>query len=111
MLKVREVENRLSVVQRTLAERCLGAVVSFSWGGRRLEGKVVFVDYQVFMVMVETERGTKFADPRRCTVVARRRERVAAKHYVRVPSFRQKGGWHGSAVVEPGVAEEWLEPH
>jgi len=110
MLKVYEAQDGLSVVQRTLVERCLGVVVSFMWGGRRLSGTITFVDYDVFCVRVETDRGTKFVDPRRCTVVSRRTERVPVMHHVRLNSYRHGSGWYGSAVADPEVADAWLEP-
>lgn len=107
MLKTQE---NLSAIQHTLVERCLGCVVSFVWDGHPLTGTITFVDYDVFCVQVKTEYGIKFVDPRKVKLVRRRTKRVPVRHHVRLDGYRYGSGWYGSAVADPEMANEWLEP-
>lgn len=106
-----EVGSQPSAARIELAERALGAYVSFKSAGDRQfhKGRVVFTDYDTLNVLIEVEEAReRLVSLKDCRVFTLRSTPIPVLHGVRLNIWAHGEGWYGVGIADPRVADTWL---
>ena len=100
-----------SATRIKLAERALGAYVSFKSAGDRQfhEGRVVFTDYDTLNVLIDQgEALERLVSLKDCRVLSLRNTPIPVLHGARLDVWAHGEGWYGVGIADPRVADTWL---
>ncbi len=102
-----------SAVRIELAERALGARVTFGCAGdpKRLGGCIVFANYATLNVLIDVgEKHQRLVSLKDCRVLALRDSTIPVLHGARLDVWQHGEGWRGVGIADVRVADAWLEP-
>ena len=105
------VGSQPSAARIKLAERALGAYVSFKSAGDRQfhKGRVVFADYDTLNVLVNVgEAQERLVSLKDCRVLTLRSTPIPVLHGARLNIWAHGEGWYGVGIADPRVADAWL---
>ncbi len=108
-----EIMRESGVRRMKLAERALGATVTFRSAGdkKRREGRVVFADYDSLNVLIDVgEERQQLVSLRDCKVLSLRDTSVPVLHGARLDVWQHGEGWLGVGIADARVADTRLEP-
>ena len=100
-----------SAARIKLAERALGAYVSFKSAGDRQfhKGRIVFTDYDTLNVLVNVgEAQERLVSLKDCRVLTLRSTPIPVLHGARLNIWVHGEGWYGVGIADPRVADTWL---
>lgn len=104
---------KLTSARVGLAERALGASITFKTAGgrKRRRGRVVFADYDTLNLLVDTGHACQqLVSLRNCKVLALRDTAVPVLHGARLDVWQHGEGWQGVGIADARVADTWLAP-
>ncbi len=102
-----------SAVRIELAERALGARVTFRCAGdpKRRCGRIVFADYATLNVLIDVgEKQQRLVSLRDCRVLTLRTTPVPVLHGARLDVWQHGEDWRSVGIADIRVADTWLKP-
>lgn len=104
---------QLSAARTKLAERALGARVTFRCAGdpKYCCGRIVFADYATLNVLIDVgEKQQRLVSLKDCRVLSLRDSAIPVLHGARLDVWQHGEGWRGVGIADVRVADAWLEP-